>query len=83
MLYIYTDNNCPKCVTLKAIYKSKGITYEERDAERVKTPQDDTDREALIEGSLNNMELPIVVEWPVVGILPGFAGPFPTSHGLS
>jgi len=48
---------------LKRQLKEKGTPYTERSAERLKSPEDEIDREALIEGSMGNMELPIMVEW--------------------
>ena len=62
MKYVYTADNCPKCTTLKNKLKSEGTPYEERSADRIKNPQDKIDQEALINGSIQNMELPIVVE---------------------
>lgn len=61
MTYVYTSENCPKCIELKKAYDENGIAYIERSADRVKSPQDEIDREALIQGSMQNMELPIVV----------------------
>lgn len=59
--YIYTMENCPNCVKLKEKYKKEGIEFEERSADRIKVQQDDIDKEALIEASMNNMTLPVVV----------------------
>ncbi len=64
MIYIFTADDCPKCVALKAEYTQKGIVFEERSAERIKKCEDEADREALIQGSMQNMVLPIVVEFP-------------------
>lgn len=61
MLYIYTADDCPKCVTLKRKLNSEGTQYTERSASRIKLPEDDIDREALVEASMYNMELPVVV----------------------
>lgn len=61
MKYLFTSKNCPSCVALKARYASQGIAYEERDAERMKNPEDAIDLEALVVGSLQNMELPVEV----------------------
>jgi len=63
MLYLFTAENCPKCEVLKKQLKEKGTPYTERSAERLKSPEDEIDKEALIEGSMGNMELPILVEW--------------------
>jgi len=34
-IVIYTKSGCPNCVTVKRLLDSKGIGYEERDAEDV------------------------------------------------
>ena len=60
--YIFTDSNCPKCVTLKARYKSQNIPFEERQASRLKNPEDKIDQEGLIQAALQNEELPVEVE---------------------
>lgn len=60
-VYIYTADDCPKCVKLKKEFTEKGIAFEERSADRIKNQQDYIDKEALIEASMNNMELPVVV----------------------
>ncbi len=60
--YMYTSSLCGNCKALKKEYASKGINYIERDADRIKNPEDDIDKEAFVELSLNNMVLPIVVE---------------------
>lgn len=83
MRYIYTSKDCPKCTLLKAEYAKNNIAFEERDADRVKMPRDDIDREALIEGSLGNMELPIEVEWPPAGVLTNCGMEDFTRYGLS
>ncbi len=62
MLYIYTADDCPKCVALKAEYTQKGIEFQERSADRLKKPEDLIDQEGLVEASFNNMTLPVVVE---------------------
>lgn len=62
MKYIYTSNQCPKCDNLKKMYNEFGIPYIERIADRMKTPEDDIDREALIQASMQNMTLPVEVE---------------------
>ena len=63
-VFVYTSDCCPKCVELKERYKREGVLYEERDANRIKSPQDEIDREALINASMRNMELPIIVHIP-------------------
>ncbi len=83
MHYIYTSMDCPKCTMLKAEYVKNNIPFEERDADRIKAPQDDIDREALINSSLGNMELPIEVEWPPAGVLTNCDMEDPTRYGLS
>lgn len=62
MLYVYTSSNCPKCDKIKAKLKANNSLFEERSADRIKSPQDEIDREALIEASFTNMSLPVVVE---------------------
>lgn len=62
MKYIYTSNCCPKCVALKEKYNGEYIEYQERDAARIKAPEDEIDLEALVAASMNNMELPIEVD---------------------
>lgn len=59
---IYTTDSCIKCIEQKKKWNAEGTVYEERDAERIKSPQDDYDREALIEASINNMELPVIIK---------------------
>ena len=62
MFYIFTQEECPKCESLKMKLKEDGQEYVERDATRLKNPADEIDREGLIEASMNNMELPVIVE---------------------
>lgn len=59
---IYTAPDCPKCVDQKAKWDAEGIRYEERSADRIKNHQDDYDKEALVEASMNNMELPVIIK---------------------
>jgi len=60
--YIFTQEDCPKCESLKIKLTTDGVEYTERDAARLKNPIDEIDREGLIEASMCNMELPIIVE---------------------
>lgn len=62
MIYLYTNSSCPKCDKLKEKYRLENTQYIERDASRIKTPEDEIDREALIQASLQNMELPVIVD---------------------
>lgn len=62
MKYIYTAENCPKCLIQKEKWNEKGIKYEERDASRLKFPTDKVDQEALIEAAFQNEVLPVIVE---------------------
>ena len=62
MLYVYTSPNCSRCSNVKAKLKANNSIFEERSADRIKSPQDEIDREALIEASCVNMQLPIVIE---------------------
>jgi len=62
MRYIYTAHDCPKCESLKEKYRTEGVRFVERSADRIKQPEDDIDREALVQASLQNMELPVEIE---------------------
>lgn len=62
MIYIYSSDLCPKCEAAKNKYAAQNIPYEERSADRIKAPEDEIDRDALIQASLQNMELPVIVE---------------------
>ena len=62
MKYIYTSTQCLKCDNLKKRYNEFGIPFVERIAERMKSPEDNIDREALIQASMQNMQLPVEVE---------------------
>lgn len=59
---IYTAPDCPKCIAQKEKWDKEGIAYEERSSDRIKNHQDKWDREALIEASMGNMELPVIVK---------------------
>ena len=41
MKYIYTAENCPKCEILKKKYKGEGVQFVERNADRIKQPDDE------------------------------------------
>lgn len=60
--YLYTVDNCKRCVELKKKFAEEGVEYEERSAERIKRPEDFVDSEALVQASLQNMTLPVVVD---------------------
>lgn len=62
MIYLYTNSNCPKCEKLKEKYRLENTQYIERDASRIKTPEDEIDREALIQASMQNLILPVIVD---------------------
>jgi len=62
MKYIYTMPDCPRCDVLKKRYIEDGIMFTERNADRMKSPEDTIDTEALIQASMQNMELPVIVE---------------------
>lgn len=62
MKYIYTSDSCHKCIALKEKYNRDSIEYQERDAQYIKSPQDHIDVEALIQASMQNMELPVEIE---------------------
>ncbi|GAN33821.1 MAG: hypothetical protein DYG83_14530 [Candidatus Brocadia sp. AMX2] len=61
MKYIYTAPDCPKCESLKKKYRAEGIQFVERNADRIKQPEDGIDQEALVLASMQNMELPVEV----------------------
>lgn len=61
MKYLYTAQDCPKCETLKKKYRSDGVQFVERNADRIKQPEDEIDQEALVQASMQNMELPVEV----------------------
>lgn len=61
--YIYTQEDCPKCEELEMKLLTEGTPFVTRDAVRLKNPADEVDREGLIEASMQNMELPVLVEW--------------------
>ena len=62
MNVIYTSENCPKCEAQKTKWDKLGIEYEERNADRIKNPQDEADREALVEASMQDMALPVILQ---------------------
>ena len=62
MKYIYTESDCPKCVELKEQLKKDKIIYIERHSSRIKSPEDEADREALIQASMQNLLIPVVVD---------------------
>ncbi|MFQ5964466.1 MAG: hypothetical protein ACE5KZ_09300 [Candidatus Scalinduaceae bacterium] len=65
MKYVYTAPECPKCETLKGKYKTQGVKYIERDAERLQKPaedRDDIDIEAFVQLSMQNMVLPVEID---------------------
>ncbi|MGQ3686154.1 MAG: hypothetical protein ACUBOA_14285 [Candidatus Loosdrechtia sp.] len=62
MKYIYTTENCPKCESLKKKYILEHVPFVERNADRIKQPEDDIDREALVQASMQNMELPVEID---------------------
>lgn len=59
---IYTSPECPKCEAQKKQWDAEGIGYVERDSDRIKNHQDEWDSEALVEASMGNMELPVIVK---------------------
>jgi len=61
MKYLYTAENCPKCESLKKKYREEGVRFVERKADRIKQPEDEIDQEALVQASMQNMELPVEV----------------------
>lgn len=65
MKFIYTAPDCPKCVALKKKLNMQGIVYEERDGERLTNPatHDKIDVEAFVQLSMQNMVLPVEVDY--------------------
>ena len=61
--YLYTQDNCPLCKKVKEDYERRGIIYIEREASRIKSPIDEVDREAFVQASMQNMELPVKVNY--------------------
>ena len=64
MKYIYTAEDCPRCHSLMAAYKTQGIKYIERSDERLKSPaidRDEIDVDAFVQLSMQNMVLPVEV----------------------
>ncbi len=61
--YIYTQENCPKCEDLKARLTLEGEHFVERDAARLKKPQDVIDKEGFVELAFQQEALPVLVEW--------------------
>lgn len=61
--YIYTQENCPKCEDLKARLTLEGEHFVERDAARLKNPQDVIDKEGFVELAFQQEALPVLVEW--------------------
>lgn len=62
MKYIYTSSQCPKCDELKKKYNEFGIAYIERMSDRMKAPEDDIDIQALVQASMQNLALPVIIE---------------------
>jgi glutaredoxin len=62
MIYLYSNEGCSRCKVQKELYEKAGTPYIERHADRMKNPEDAIDREALIEASMQNMSLPVIVE---------------------
>lgn len=58
---IYTAKECPKCEIQKEKWIVEGVTFEERDASRLKNPSDAIDTEALIESAMTNEQLPVII----------------------
>lgn len=57
--YLYTQDNCPLCKKVKEGYEKRGVVYIEREVSRIKSPIDEIDREAFVQVSMQNMELPV------------------------
>ncbi len=64
MKYLYSEEMCRNCIRLKEKFDSQGVEYIERSAGRLKVPEenyDAIDEEAFAQLSMQNMELPVVV----------------------
>lgn len=57
MRYLYTKYGCGKCEVMKKEFEAQGISYEERDAELITSPQDAIDAEAFVQAAQQNMKL--------------------------
>ncbi len=62
MKYIYTQPNCPKCVSLKEGLKKQGIPFKERSAERLQNRIDQIDVDGFIKLQMQNLTLPVEVD---------------------
>ena len=65
MIYLYTTEDCPRCDKRKKELIANGIPFTPRDSQRLTKPtddQDDIDKDAFVQLSLNNMILPVEVE---------------------
>ena len=62
MYFVYTKEDCPACEKVKSKLTAEGTKFVERDASRLRSLEDEIDKEALVEASMQNMELPVVVE---------------------
>ena len=65
MKYIYTNDNCPKCVNQKEKWHRNKVDYVERSADRLKGGHadfDDIDQDALVQLNMQNLKLPVVIE---------------------
>ena len=62
MKYVYTESGCSKCEELKTQLKKDKIIYIERHSSRIKSPEDEADREALIQASTQNLRIPVIVD---------------------
>ncbi len=65
MIYLYTAPECPRCEKRKTELKESGKVFVLRDADRLKKPtddQDEIDKDAFVQLSLQNLILPVEVE---------------------
>jgi len=64
MIYIYTAEGCSRCDDLKRRYDESGITYKERSANRLSSPDDRRDQvdvDAFAQLCMQNMILPVEI----------------------
>jgi glutaredoxin len=62
--FIFTAEDCPRCERIKKEWKDNNYDFEERSADRLKSPgidHDEIDQEGFVSLAQNNMQLPAIV----------------------